>query len=453
MSVPQSPPAHTADPSRRAVSAGIALTLLVLINLFNYIDRQALAAVEPEIHKDLAALKQAETGDGTAEFSNFLMGLLPFAFLFSYILLAPLFGLLADRISRWWVIAFGVTLWSIASGASGWNWGLGALGAYWALFVTRCFVGIGEAAYGPVAPAMIADLFPVARRGKVMALFYLAIPVGGALGYAWGELVSQSLHGVRGHEGWRWAFYTLVPPGLLLGGWCLLMRDPPRGLHDAAEMTSRKSGVRDWPRLLRIPSYLLNTLGMTMMTFTIGGLAYWMPAYLEREGAEAVLGLEPRTFFGALTAFSGLLATMSGGWLGDRLRDRYPGSYFLVSGVAMLVGFPVLLGMLWAPFPLAWVFVFLSVFCLFFNTGPTNTILANVTHPSVRSGAYALNILIIHLFGDAISPFIIGGLDDLTGSLKPGFALAATLMLAGGAFWLWGARYLERDTALAPTRL
>lgn len=454
MSVPQSTPIPAAaPPGTGPVSARLALTLLVLINLFNYIDRQALAAVEPEIERELKQLLLLESADGDVRLIEGLMGLLPFAFLVSYTLLAPAFGMLADRITRWWVIGFGIALWSLASGASGLDWGLGALGSFWALFATRCFVGVGEAAYGPVAPAMIADLFPPMRRGKVMAWFYLALPVGGALGYAWGELVSRGLHDFMGHAGWRWAFFTLVPPGLLLGVWCMAMRDPPRGQYDGAEKPTHRSGLRDWGKLLRIPSYLLNTLGMTMMSFAIGGLAYWMPEYLVAEQATDFLGIPPRTFFGGLTAFSGLLGTIAGGWLGDRLRERFSGSYFLVSGAALILGFPMVLGMLWAPFPLAWLFIALAVFCLFFNTGPSNAVLANVTHPAVRANAFALNILIIHLLGDAISPFIISGLRVATGSLKPGFLAVSVAMLVGGLFWLWGARYLERDTALASTRM
>src|SRR5262249_15626894 len=131
---------------------------------------------------------------------------------------------------------------------------------------------------------------------------------------------------------------------------------------------------------------------------------------------------------------------------------RYSGSYFLVSGCAMILGFPMILGFLYLPFPWAWIFVFLTVFCLFFNTGPTNTILANVTHPSVRASAFALNILIIHALGDAISPPLIGYIAGLT-SRDVGFIVVSTLMLVGGLLWLWGTRYLQRDTERAPMSL
>ena len=131
---------------------------------------------------------------------------------------------------------------------------------------------------------------------------------------------------------------------------------------------------------------------------------------------------------------------------------RFSGSYFLVSGVALLFGFPMTLLMLWTPFPWAWVFIFLSVFFLFFNVGPTNTILANVTHPSMRGNAFALNILIIHALGDAISPPLIGLISGAD-HLDRGFILVSLTMLTGGVCWLMGARHLQRDTELAPTKL
>ena len=120
----------------------------------------------------------------------------------------------------------------------------------------------------------------------------------------------------------------------------------------------------------------------------------------------------------------------------------------------MIGGFPVFLAALRAPFPWAiWVMVFLACFCLFFNTGPTNTILANVTHPSMRAAAFAFNIFIIHAFGDVISPVVIGFLNDRYGDMNKSFFVVGLMFLAAGVLWLVGTRYLQRDTAMAPLRL
>ena len=411
-------------PQAKSINATAALLLLLAINLFNYIDRQVLAAVEPEIRKELFAGVDAQKAKES-------MGLLPFAFLISYMVTAPLFGWLAGRWSRWLLVGIGVVLWSLASGGSGVNWGIGVSAGFGALLVTRCFVGVGEGAYGPIAPAMLADLYPIAKRGRVMAYFYMAIPVGGALGYALGEVMMRQF-------GWRWAFYAVVPPGILLGMCCFFMREPPRG-------KAQGSVWSQYWALLKIPSYVLNTLGMTAMTFAIGGLAYWMPAFLDERKVPDVGPFGPRTFFGAITALSGLMATLAGGWCGDKLRDRFSGSYFLVSGVALMLGFPMVLAFVYTPFPLAWVFIFLAVFCLFFNTGPTNTILANVTHSSVRPSAFALNILIIHFCGDAISPYAMAKVARGFGQ-DMDFIFVSAVMLLGGVVWLLGMMHLQRDT-------
>jgi MFS transporter, Spinster family, sphingosine-1-phosphate transporter len=448
----------------KPINAAAALTLLLAINLFNYIDRQVLAAVEPEISQDLFGVANFEGN----RFVKTRMGLLSTAFLVSYMLIAPLFGRLADRMSRWLLIGIGVILWSLASGASGVEWPVIAAVAYWILLVTRCFVGVGEGAYGPIAPAMIADLYPIEKRGEMMSRFYLAIPVGGALGYAFGEVIKNWL-------GWRWAFYLVVPPGILLGLICFFMRDPPRGRarghdqaadgetdakpqaalladeHTAVLSPQQANGWQTYRRLLGIRSYLFNTLGMTAMTFAIGGLAWWMPRFLTEREVESLGPIGPRTLFGIITAVAGLVATLSGGLLGDYLRRYYSGSYFLVSGIALIAGFPMVLLVVFMPFPLAWVFVFLSVFCLFFNTGPTNTILANVTPAHVRASGFALNILIIHALGDAISPPVVGFIADHSpgGTLTWGFVTVAAAMLLGGVIWLAGMPSLQRDTQRA----
>jgi MFS family permease len=437
--------------TRQTLSPGTnsALALLLLINLFNYIDRQVLAAVVGPIKKTFFG---QQTSAASADFvhallrwsqsrlgfkpEDALLGLLGTAFMLVYIVGAPAFARLSERKSRWAIVAGGVIVWSLASGASG------LAQTFFVLFLARCLVGIGEAAYGPVAPAMISDLFPIETRGRVLAWFYVAIPVGSALGYVLGGWVAGSRIGVWGlGESWRWAFFFVAPPGIFLGLRSFFMPQVPR------KAPAEAVPWRDYGTLLRTPSYVLCTLGMAAMTFAIGGLAFWMPYYLEsRPGAPA----HTTILFGAITAVAGLAATLSGGWAGDCLRRHAPSSYFLVSGVAMIAGFPIFLATLAAPFPWAiWLLLFATCFCLFFNTGPTNTILANVTHPSIRAAGFALNIFVIHALGDVLSPVLIGFFNDWCGDMNRSFRVVSLMFLVSGALWLAGTRYLERDTELA----
>jgi MFS transporter, Spinster family, sphingosine-1-phosphate transporter len=435
--------------------ARTALALLLCINLFNYIDRQVLAALVPSIEKDYfpsSVEGSAGEDEGPDKFMRAKIGLLQTAFMVSYMLIAPIFGWLADRTSRWRLIGGAVVFWSLASAASGIPWPLltSLPVAFGLLLATRCLVGVGEAAYGPAAPTIISDLYPVQVRGKILAWFYAAIPVGSALGYVLGGLAIWVAD-------WHWAFYSVLLPGLALAVACFCMPEPPRGHADLGAQKAHSARLRDLLILARTPSYVLDTLGMTAMTFALGGLAYWMPEYIVDKKAvvdgKAMMDLgQVNLYFGAIIVVSGLVATLLGGMLGDKLRTRFPGSYFLVSGISMIVGFPMICLVLLVPYPWFWVFIFVACFCLFFNTGPTNTILANVTHPAMRATAFAVNILILHALGDASSPAIIGFISSLS-SLEMGFVVVSLMVLVGGILWLVGARFLARDTALAPGRL
>jgi hypothetical protein len=182
----------------------------------------------------------------------------------------------------------------------------------------------------------------------------------------------------------------------------------------------------------------------------MAGIVFWMSYYLEsRPGAPASATL----IFGGITAVAGLASTLPGGLVADKLRGRLPGSYILVSGLAMLAGFPFPLLILRATCPWIWAWLFVTCFCLFFNTGPTNTILANVTHPSARPTAFALNIFVIHALGDAISPVVIGLLNGHLGDMDKLFVVVGVTFLIAAAFWLRGMRFLARDTETAPHRL
>jgi MFS family permease len=399
-----------------------ALFLLLAINLFNYIDRQILAALEPDIRATFFA-----PGDVDAMWKT---GLLADAFFVTYMISAPILGLLADRISRWVIVGSAVILWSLASGGSG-------LAATFAvLFLTRICVGIGEGGYGPAAPTIISDLFPIQTRGRVMSIFYTAIPVGSALGYVIGGVIGAQL-------GWRWAFYLVTPPGLLLGLWCFWQRDPRVGAHQLVQESPRRS-LRDYVRLFRTRSYLINCVAQTLMTFVTGGLGFWASAYLRYRNQSPDVGM---TVFGLITVVAGLVATLLGGVIADKLRSRFAGSYFWVSGVGMLIACPFFIATLYTPFPAAWVPMFFAIFFLFVNTGPSNTALANVSLPAVRATAFAVNILVIHALGDVQAFWLLGYIGGHT-NMHVAFLFVSGIIFLSGLVWLIGVKYLPADTAV-----
>ena len=407
---------------KKAMSgARTALFLLLAINLFNYIDRQVLAALEPDIRATFFAPDDVNAMTKT--------GLLGDAFFVTYMVSAPILGLLADRISRWLIVGSDVILWSLASGGSG------LAATFTILFATRVCVGIGEGGYGPAAPTILSDLFPIETRGRIMAIFCAAIPVGSALGYVVGGLIGA-------HFGWRWAFYLVAPPGLLLGLLCFWQRDPRFAAGHLAQKSPRRS-LRAYLNLFRTRSFLINCVAMTLMTFVTGGLGFWVPAYLRYRNQSPDVGM---TIFGLITVVAGLVSTLLGGIIADRLRSRFPGSYFWVSGIGMLIACPFFIATLYVPFPAAWITMFLAIFFLFLNTGPSNTALANVSLPAVRATAFAVNIFVIHAFGDVQAFWLLGYIGGHT-NMHIAFLFVSGIILLSGVAWLIGVKYLPADTA------
>jgi MFS family permease len=398
-----------------------ALALLLGINLFNYIDRQMLAALEPEIR---AAFFAPNDPNAMATTGLFLGD----AFLVTYMISAPLLGWLADRFNRWVIVGIAVMLWSLASGGSG------LAPTFLVLVLTRVCVGIGEGGYGPAAPTILADLFPLATRGRVLAVFCAAIPVGSALGFVLGGQIGS-------HFGWRSAFYAVTAPGLLLGVLCFLQNDP-RG-RGIATQNKPRARIADYLGLFRIRSFTINTLAQASMTFAVAGLGFWIAEYLRFRGQSPAGG---KTLFGAITVIAGLAATLLGGTMGDKLRAKFPSSYFLVSGWGMIAACPFFVISLYAPFPFAWAPMFVAIFCLFLNTGPSNTAIANVSFPEIRAMAFALNIFVIHILGDLLAFPTIGWVAGHS-DIRVAFLFVTAVMFLSGVIWLSGLKFLAADTA------
>jgi MFS family permease len=418
---------------KEASAARIALAVLTLINLFNYLDRYVVSSLVESLKKSPLHLSDTQLGS------------LVTGFILVYMLTSPIFGTLGDRRPRPKLLALGVGVWSLATALGGFARGFGGL------FAARATVGVGEAAYGTIAPALLADYFPKEKRGRVFAVFFAAIPVGSAAGYVLGGLVDQ-------HFGWRAAFFVAGAPGLLLALLCLGLADPPRGGMDKEEPGSQSSphpaplpegeGVerekpwKTYAHLLRNRPYALTVLGYAAYTFALGGLAFWTPAFLER-----VRGLskgEATVQFGAIIVATGFAGTFAGGWLGDWYLKRSKQAYLWVSGWATLAAAPVALIAFFAPSrPVYMTAIVVAELLLFASTGPINSAIVNLVLPTERATAVALSILAIHLLGDVPSPPLIGAISDAT-SLQAAFAVVPIAIAIGGCIWLAAARRGER---------
>jgi MFS transporter, Spinster family, sphingosine-1-phosphate transporter len=386
-----------------------ALFLLTALNLLNYMDRSVLAAVQTQIQDEFHR-------------SNADMGLVTTVFFWCYMLVAPLMGPLADRFSRKWIVVSGAVLWSLATLLTA------VTHNYSTLLFRHTIVGVGEASFGILAPTLIADLFPEGKRGRILGVFYLAIPVGTALGYLVGGPIGQS-------HGWRAPFYLAGAPGLLLALLIAFLPEPPRGIQDSIPETPERKSVAG---LLRNKAFWTATLGMAMMTFALGGIAVWMPTFLVRERGYSVSAAG--TMFGLILAFDGVVASLLGGWIGDKLLPRFKGAYYLVSAISLALGVPTMAFALHSSGRPMEIAILVAGFLLLLNTSPLNAALINAVGPHIRAFALAVNIFVIHLLGDAFSPWIIGRLADrwplhlALSSTSVALALSAVILYYGMQF-------------------
>jgi MFS family permease len=390
------------------------------VNFLNYIDRYVIAAVLPLIQREFQ-LDDARAG--------YVLSM----FVLVYMAASPFTGVMGDRWPRRYLVGSGVLLWSVATIATG------LATTYHHLLIARSFIGVGEAGFGAVSPTIISDLFPRERRGRVLSFFFVAIPVGSALGYILGGAVGMS-------QGWRAACFLAGAPGLLLGLLAFRMYEPARGQGDGVSAAEHRFELGAALALLRNRSFVLTMLGMSAMTFALGGMASWMPTFLSR-----VKGLslaQANAGFGGLTVGAGLVGTFLGGWLGDRLLRRTSSAYLLVSGAGMLLAIPFAYVGFTAARPEVYLpAFFVAEILVFLNTGPANAVFVNVALPEVRATGIAISIFVYHLLGDVPSPILIGKASVWTGSLQTALLLTLVAMAVSGVFYLLGMRTLGADTA------
>ncbi len=415
-----------------------ALIVLTALNLLNYADRNVLFAVQPLVQDEF-------------HLSNVQLGYLTSAFLGFYMIAAPFVGPLADRYSRKLIIALGAMFWS----------GLTLMTAvthtYTELLVRHTLVGVGEATFVTIAPTFVADLFAEKVRGRILGVFYLAIPVGSAAGYLLGGYLAPT-------HGWRFPFYIAAAPGFLLAVAVLFLKEPERGQFDSLKETAYENlgsppqGFRGgfvksaflqillylrklWHlilTLLRNPAFLTSTLGMAAMTFSLGGIQVWIPKFLYSDRGYTLE--RANLAFGIIIVVDGIVAALAGGWLGDFLLPRLKGSYYLVSGASMLLGMPVMIVALFVKGPLMIPAIGVAAFFLLLNTAPLNAAVINSVGAHIRATALAVNIFIIHLLGDVPSPAMMGWVADRR-SLQAAFVLPVIAMGVSSAILFYGMRF------------
>jgi MFS family permease len=439
----------------------VTFSVLFAMALLDYIDRWVLASVLDEVQLDL-------------HLDDTHAGSLATLFLISYSVFSPFMGYAGDRVRRPWLLALGVGVWSLATV------GTGLARSYGHLVLARAVLGIGEATYGVIAPTVLMDLFTRNTRARVLSLFYLSMPIGAALGMALGAVISK-------HYGWHKAFFFVGAPGLIAAFAVLLLPEPVRGASEDVDpdrlLAHQHAGVSrdDYLELLVNSSYNYSVLGMAFYTFAIGGIAFWMPKFLEvGKGIEKVKAnglLSVTTFLAAVIGMS------VGGWLADRMARTNPRALFVVPGVALIASIPFILVAIFST-SVPWIYagIFFSEALMFINTGPCNAVIANVVMPNMRAAAYAVATFALHFLGDIWSPPLMGwvaeffGHDDSMASsfgqilaalgalptvrpdrapenLTAAMLVVVPAVLLAGIVLLVGARHLPREMSLMIARL
>jgi MFS transporter, Spinster family, sphingosine-1-phosphate transporter len=403
---------------RWSQSPGVILGSLTTLNALNYLDRYVSAATLPLILADLAI-------------SDARGGLLQSLFVVAYSLACGPAGWLGDSGKRLRLIATGVFVWSIATVASG------LAPTYGWLLLARAVIGIGEASYAVVTPSLLSDCYPAERRARVLGIFYAAIPIGSALGYIVGGMIGEA-------HGWRAAFFVAGAPGAALAFALLFLTEPARGAQDHAHGTPTPLGLAPSLRALASRrSYLVNTAAQIIYTFSMGGLATWMPTYFVRERG-IPLGSAAATF-GLLLVVAGFAGTLLGGRIASTVARRHPGADFIVSGWSLAVSIVFTLFAVLAPQPAVfWPAMFVTLFLVFVNIGPLNAAMANVLPAELRARGFAMTTLLMHLLGDAASPWLIGVASDQIGLRAP-VLVTGCLLAAAGVVLLAGRATLETD--------
>lgn len=423
-------------------SPAAILGLLTGLNLLNYLDRYVLSAVLPRLIQDLGL-------------SNLEAGLLATVFLLGYFVTSPIFGALGDRLPRKGLIAVGILIWSVATIGSGLASNIAVL------LGMRALVGVGEASYATLAPTVIDDITPTERKGRALSIFYIATPVGSALGFILGGIIEHLF-------GWHAAFFVAGGPGVILALVMLAIVEP-----DRKPRADKPNILRDLGTLVKVKLYRKGVLGYCAYTAAIGAFSFWAPQFLFKRYDLPLA--KANTVFGGIIVVAGAIGTIVGGrWADARAkavdeqaklppdqrelgfrehgyRDVTPEelqrrideaalarvrAQLQICAIGSLLGAPLAVACFLSPSPtLFFAFAFLAIAVLFLATSPVNAVILQSVPAHLRASAMALSIFGIHVLGDLWSPPAVGILADILPIQLAMMTLPVAIAASAAIWW------------------
>ncbi len=410
-----------AEPSERVPAySWYALALLTAVYVLNFLDRTLIYILFTPIKKEMA-------------FSDLQLALLgTTSFVIFYTLLGVPFGRLADRGSRTKLIASGLAIWSLFSGLTGFA------NSFWTLFFCRLMVGVGEATLGPAALSLLSDYFPLRMRATVQSVYSSGIAIGGGLAFFLGGWIGQT-------HGWRWAFYLLGFPGLVLAALVFFLRELPRGRTEPG-----KGASTDWKLIFRSKPLLFIFIGYALLGLASNNLGIWVPTFFVRVHGFSLLTIGVAG--GILSIVVGIPAMILGGWFSDRFRRIFSGGRMAFTASAAIASVPLWIALLYTNNVTLLIAVNVILYGLAIMwVGPATADVSDIAGPNLRGLAIGVFFSIVNIFAYGIGAPLIGKLSDTLGVAKDPGQMRLSLLLcpvacALGAILLWiGSKTRERS--------
>ncbi|KAK7246672.1 hypothetical protein RIF29_41542 [Crotalaria pallida] len=450
------------------------LGIFCVINMLNYLDRGAIASNGVNGSRGTctdAGTCAAGTGiQGDFNLNNFEDGVLSSAFMVGLLVASPIFASLAKSVNPFRLIGVGLSVWTVATLGCGFSFN------FWSISVCRMLVGVGEASFISLAAPFIDDNAPVAQKTAWLAIFYMCIPTGYALGYVYGGLVGS-------YFGWRCAFWiesilmlpfaisgffmkplqlkgfvptdsekalaldTVVPGVQVIGASngkdeslsLAELRDQSSNDHFRSNYSTKifdqlSRFKNDMKALLLDKVYVVNVLGYIAYTFVLGAYSYWGP----KAGYNIYQMTDADLIFGGITIVCGIVGTLAGGFVLDFMTNTLSNAFKLLS-ITTFIGASFCFG----AFLFKSMYRFLVLFSIgellvFATQGPVNYVCLHSVDPSLRPLSMAMSTVAIHVFGDVPSSPLVGILQDNVNNWRTTSLILTAILFPAAGIWFSG---------------